>query len=154
MEGYKHLIECHCVLPQYRNLSEPVFHKFVVFSEIDDSGAVVSKLARCENCGAVHKVHDICSSEIMISKEESRNVMTKRDISPSLPKQLIELLEEYQLGTADYEAAKFYIEHQKWGSNIILTREPEEEGTSGKLLVFVGPEKFRIDPYFDRRVAE
>lgn len=154
MEGYKHLIECHCVLPQFRKMAEPIFHKFVVFSEVDDSGAVVAKLARCENCGAVHKVHDICSSEIMTSKEDSRNVLTKKDIAPALPKQLVELLEEYGLGIADYEAARFYIENQKWGSNIVLTREQEEEGSSGKLLVFSGPEKFRVDPYFDRNVAE
>lgn len=154
MQGYKHLIECHCVLPQYRKLDEPIFHKFVVFSEIDDEGMVTPKLVRCENCGAVHKVYDICMSEIATSKEDSKSVITKKDVAPSLPKQLVEVLEEYQMSVADYEAAKFYIENQKWGSSIILTREPEEGGSSGKMLVFVGSEKFRIDPYFDRNVIE
>lgn len=154
MDGYKHLIECHCVLPQFRKMAEPIFHKFVVFSEIDDAGVVVQKLARCENCGSVHKVYDICASEIVISKEDSRSVLTKKDLASALPKQIVELFEEYGLEIADYEAARFYIENQKWGSNIVLTREQEEEGSSGKAIVFVGPDKFRVDPYFERNIIE
>lgn len=148
MEGYKHLIECHCVLPQYRNTTNPIFHKFVVFSVIDDDGAVVSSLSRCENCGAVHKVIDICKSEIMTSKEDSRSLLTKRDLSSSLPAQLVQLFEEYGLSISDYEAAKFYIDNEKWGSTIILNKELEEDGFSGKMLTFVSSEKFRVDPFF------
>ena len=36
VEGVKHLIQCHCVLPQYRNANPPMFHKFVTFSVVDD----------------------------------------------------------------------------------------------------------------------
>ena len=150
MEGYKHIIECHCVLPQYRKSDNPIFHKFVVFSVVDDDGNVVQSLARCENCGAVHKVVDICKSEIMPSKEDSRNVLTKKDISSSLPAQLIQLFDEYSLPTADYEAAKFYIENEKWGSTIILNREREEEGYAGKMVTFISKDKFKIDPFFYR----
>lgn len=148
------MIECHCVLPQYRKMAEPIFHKFIVFSEVHDDGTVEPKLARCENCGAVHRVYDICASEIMTSKEESKGILTKKDLSSSLPKQLIDLLEEYSLGIADYEASRFYIDNQKWGSSIVLTKEKEDDGNSGKVLIFVGPEKFRIDPYFERSVVE
>lgn len=149
MEGYKHLIECHCVLPQFRKMENPVFHKFVVFSELDDEGNVVPKLSQCNNCGAIHKVVDICISEIAPGKDETRSVLTKNDVARSLPKQLVELLEEYQLEVADYEFAKFIIENQKWGSLIVLSKEAEEEGGfAGKTLNFVGPEKYRVDPYF------
>jgi hypothetical protein len=149
MEGYKHLIECHCVLPQFRKMENPVFHKFVVFSELDDEGNVVPKLSQCNNCGAIHKVVDICISEIAPGKDETRSVLTKNDVARSLPKQLVELLEEYQLEVADYEFAKFIIENQKWGSLIVLSKESEEEGGfAGKTLNFVGPEKYRVDPYF------
>lgn len=153
MEGYKHLIQCHCVLPQYRNYNEPVFHKFVVFSIVDESGTVIAKNCQCENCGAVHKVYDICMSEILVGKEEAKSVVTKRDVAFSIPKQLNELLEEYQLGIADFEAAKFFIENERWGATIILTKEPEEDGNSGKILTIVGPEKFRIEPYFERNIV-
>ena len=152
MEGYKHLIQCHCMLPQYRNYKDPIFHKFTVFSVVDDSGTVIAKNCQCENCGVIHKVYDICMSEIASGKDESKSVITKKDLVYSIPKQLSELFEEYQLGVADYEAAKFYIENEKWGSTIVLTREIEEEGYSGKFLTIVGPEKFKIEPYFDRNV--
>lgn len=150
MDGYKHLIECHCVLPQYRNIPNPVFHKFVVFSVVEDDGSVVPSLSRCENCGAVHKVIDICKSEIMTAKEDSRSVLTKRDLSSSLPAQLVQLFEEYSLSTCDYEAAKFYIENEKWGATIILSKEKEDDGFSGKMLTFLSGEKFRVDPFFYR----
>ena len=149
MEGYKHLIECHCVLPQYRKLENPIFHKFVVFSVLDEEGNVIPKMSQCNNCSAVHKVVDICTSEIAPGKDETRSVMTKNDVARSLPKQLVELLEEYQLEVADYEFAKFIIDNQKWGSLIVLSKEIEEDGGfAGKTLNFIGPEKYRIDPYF------
>jgi len=150
MEGYKHLVECHCVLPQYRKSENPIFHKIVVFSEVDESGTVIAKLSRCENCGAVHKVFDICKSEIMISKEDSKNVLTKKDVSASLSKDLVSLFEENELGIADYELAKFYIDNNVWGSAIILTREPDEDGFSGKVVKIMAADRFRVEPYFDK----
>lgn len=150
MEGTKHIIECNCVLPQYRKLDNPVFHKFIVFSVIDDSGSVVPKTVQCENCGTIHKVYDLCYSEIIPGKDETRSVMTKNDIISSLPEQLVRTFEEYNLGIADYEAAKFYLENEKWGSMIVLSKEAEEEGYAGKALTFVSPGKFKIDPYFYR----
>jgi len=149
MQGYKHLIECHCVLPQYRKMENPIFHKFVVFSELDEEGNVLPKMAQCNNCGAIHKVVDICISEIAPGKDEAKSVLTKNDVSRSLPKQLVELLEEYQLEIADYEYAKFIIENQKWDSLIVLSKEAEEAGGfAGKTLKFVGPDRYRVDPYF------
>lgn len=149
MQGYKHLIECHCVLPQYRKMENPIFHKFVAFSVLDDDGNVLPKTVQCNNCGAIHKVVDICVSEIVPGKDEAKSVLTKSDVSRSLPEQLATLLEEYQLEVADYECAKFIIENEKWGSTITLSKEVEESGGyAGKSLNFVGPNKYRIDPFF------
>ena len=143
------MIDCHCVLPQYRKMENPIFHKFVVFSALDEEGNVMPKMAQCNNCGAIHKVVDICVSEIAPGKDEARSVITKNDVARSLPKQLVELLEEYQLEIADYEYAKFIIENQKWGSLIVLSKETEDDGGfAGKTLNFVGPDKYRVDPYF------
>ena len=41
MAGIKHLIECHCMLPQYRNKKDRQYHKFVVFSIIDNADCVI-----------------------------------------------------------------------------------------------------------------
>jgi len=150
MQGYKHLIECHCVLPQYRKMANPIFHKFVVFSVLDEEGNVLPKMAQCNNCGAIHKVVDICVSEIAPGKDEARSVVTKNDVSHSLPQQLVGLLEEYQVEVADYEMAKFIVENKRWGSVIVLSKEAEGDGYAGKVLNFVGQDKYRIDPYFDR----
>jgi len=152
--GYKHLIECHCVLPQYRKSDNPVFHQFPVFSEIDDAGVVVPKVVQCNNCGAVHRVVDMCVSEIALGKDEAKNVLTKRDVSFSLPKDVVSLLEEYQLDVADYEAAKFFIENELWGRSIVLSRENDKDGTSGKILTFVSRDRFKVEPFFDRRFVE
>ncbi len=35
MFGLKHMVECNCILPQYRNQTPAVFHQFVVFSIIN-----------------------------------------------------------------------------------------------------------------------
>ena len=131
-------------------MANPIFHKFVVFSLVDDEGNVVPKMSQCNNCGAVHKVVDICISEIVPGKDETRSVVTKNDVARSLPKQLVEILEEYQLDVADYEMTKHIIENQLWGSLIILSREAEESGGfAGKTLKFAEADKYKIEPYFD-----
>ena len=75
-KGTKHLIQCHCLLPQYRNKPDPVFHKFPVFSVIDESDTVILKYAECNNCGAAHKVYDICKSEILTGRDEARGCLS------------------------------------------------------------------------------
>ena len=84
MFGLKHLIQCHCILPQYKNRKEPVFHKFPVFSIIDNSDTVIVKYAECNNCGAAHKVYDICKSEILTGRDEVRSQLTREDFKFSL----------------------------------------------------------------------
>ena len=73
--GTKHLIQCHCVLPQYRKMDNPIFHKFVVYSKFDEDGKVQHRLARCNNCDAVHRIIDFCRSEI-VTKIEDTDVTT------------------------------------------------------------------------------
>ena len=78
MNGINHLIECQCILPQYKKRNNPPFHRFVVFSIVDDSDDVVEKFSQCNNCGIVHRVYDICKSEIA-SGHESLNSLPSKD---------------------------------------------------------------------------
>ena len=78
-EYVKHLVECHCVLPQYRNRQELVYHKFTVFSLLEDD-SVVEKLVRCNNCDAVHRVFDVCKSEIFIGDLDLTTIRTPHEI--------------------------------------------------------------------------
>ncbi len=147
MEGIKHLIQCHCVLPQYRKRKEPVFHKFVAFSVIDDENEVVSKLVACNNCAAVHRVTEISKSEIVPSKENSRAVVTQAELALSLPKDLAELFKTYNADLATWEEAVFIIDYKKWGTVVTMSREDDDNVVRGKTLEFLGPERFRVSAF-------
>ena len=150
--GIKHLIQCHCMLPQYKNAPEPVFHQFMVFSILDeDSDTVEVKFASCNNCGAVHKIVDICKSEILTGRDEVPTQMSIEDFKFSLPADLYELLVTYNKEIADFEHAQFLLEHEKWNKHIILNREELDDCIQGKLVKFIASDRFRIESYIIKR---
>ena len=149
-KGIKHLIQCHCVLPQYKNSANPVFHKFAVFSVIDESDTVILKYAECNNCGAAHKVYDICKSEILTGRDEVTSRLNKEDFKYSLPGDLFELLNQYDRELSDFEYSQFIIDNEKWDSTIVLSREEMDDHIQGKLLRFISSSKFRIESYLHR----
>ena len=146
-QAYKHLIECHCVLPQFRNREKTLYHKFTVFSIVDESDTVVPSLSQCNNCGTVHKVFDICKSEILAGKDESRGVETKEDVVLSLPSSLVELFASYNLDLPDYQMARFILENEKWDSTVVLSSEAGDDSCEGKILRFLSKDKFRVEPF-------
>lgn len=147
MEGIKHLVQCHCILPQYKNKTEPLFHKFVAFSLVDDGDTVIPKFVNCNNCGALHKVYDICSSELVTNKEDTGQGMKISDFKLSLPADVFSVLTEYGKEIADFEHAQFIMDYEKWGSTIVLVREHADESVQGKLLKFLSSNKFRIESF-------
>ena len=147
MKGVKHLVQCHCLLPQYRNKPDPVFHKFPVFSVIDESDTVIVKYAECNNCGAAHKVYDICKSEILTGRDEVRSQMSVEDFKFSLPEDLYNLLNQYKKELPDFEMCQFILDNNKWDSTIVLSREEMDDTIQGKILRFISNEKFRIESY-------
>lgn len=128
-------------------MKDPVFHKFPVFSVVDESDTVMTKYSNCNNCGAVHKVYDICKSEIVVGRDEIRNVVTVEDFKLSLPSQLFELLIQYEKDVCDFEYSQFIIDEKKWNTSLVLSREEVEDSIQGKCLRFLGEEKFRIESY-------
>lgn len=154
MKGHKHLIQCHCILPQYKKKKNPVFHKFVVFSLIEEeSDTVQVKYAECNNCGALHKIHDICKSEIVVGKEETRLVAKVTDFKLSLPNDLYDVLITYNCELADFEMAQYILDYQKWDYHVVLSREEIEGKTMGKILRFVNIDKFRIESYSNQETV-
>jgi hypothetical protein len=145
MEGVKHLIQCQCILPQYKNQSNPVFHSFVVFSIVDDDGELLPKNAQCNNCGSIHKIVDVCKSEFL-GKDDSKSVMTIKDIESNLPQGVIDILKTYECELATWEHIDFCISNQLWGTKVIISREREGDKISGKLLT-IGEQRHRIEPY-------
>mgnify|MGYP001216643946 CR=1 FL=1 len=146
MEGIKHLVECHCVLPQLKGSKNITYHKFVVFSIIDDSDTVIPKNAKCNNCGVIHNVVDICKSEIEVGFEANA-VITKEDIKLMIPSDLSSILETYDCDIATWENALFLYENNIYDKKIVISRTEEENKIFGKLLKITNNKIFRIEPY-------
>lgn len=146
MQGIKHLIECNCILPQLREKNPPLFHSFVVFSIVSDDDSVKEKYAQCNNCGIIHRVYDICKSEIL-KKEEHVSVQSIVDISYSIPSDLSSILASYKCDLPSWEQAQFIYENEFWGNFVVIARESEGEKVSGKRLLIDGPKKFKIEPF-------
>ena len=145
MEGLKHLIECHCILPQFRNRKEPVFHKFVAFSIIDEEDQIQPKFCQCNNCGVIHKIVDICRSEIIAGMEDSVSIISKSDIKHSLSKNLISILETYKCDIATWENVQFLVENEMWGSEITIEREEIGENIQIKSLKLLSDSRVKIE---------
>ena len=148
--GVKHLVECNCVLPQFRKKNNPPFHSFVVFSIIDAGDVVEPKTVQCNNCGVVHNVVDLCKSEIITGREDC-SFVTIDDIKFMLPAQIKEILETYNCDLPTWEEALFNLQEKKWNSFIVLERKENDGDSEGKLLRFKGQNRFMIEPFIDRR---
>jgi len=154
MKGIKHLIECHCILPQYRYATTIVYHKFVVFSIIDDSDTVIPKFVQCNNCDVIHKVFDICKSEIIAGRDELRSVTTIDEICNMLSENIVETLKSYDVDLATYENVKFILDNKKWGDHVVLARDNVNDETTGKILVFNAENSLRIEPFINRSMID
>jgi len=154
MRGIKHLIQCHCILPQYKERKEPLFHQFVVFSVVDESDTCIPKYVQCNNCGVVHKVVDICRSELVVGRDELATVTNIDDISLTIPEDIRNILATYKADIATWENAQFILQNDIWGSHLVLTKDVLDDDTQGKMLVFNGPNKFNIETFIRKDFVE
>lgn len=152
--GIRHLIECNCILPQFKNRQPVVWHKFPVFSIIDKNNNVIPKFSQCSNCGIIHKITEIGVSEITL-RENMKAIRTINDIKIGLQQDIAGLLEQYNVDLSVWEEAEFIIDNKKWGSTIILSKETENGTTTGKALIFQGhPVLAKIESFFRQEVVE
>lgn len=147
MDFIKHLVECKCILPQFKDKQPPLYHSFIVFSVIEDDGSVQMSFAQCPNCNLIHKVTEIGVSTLL-RKEEMPSIMTIDEIKSSLPESLIKLIQNYDLSLPTWQEINFIMEHELWGQKpVILTKEVVEGTTSGKYLAILGKELFSIKQF-------
>ena len=144
MIGTKHLIQCHCVLPQYRKMLEPVFHKFVAYSKFDENGNISHKLVRCNNCDSVHRIIDLCRSEIVTKIEDTDVIIDEEELKLGLPDKIIKILEKNNSDIATFEAVDHVLEEEAWGSEIVISRQTQGEKINLKILQIKSEDKFRI----------
>ena len=141
-EGIRHLIECHCVLPQYRNKNPPVFHKFIVFSAINDD-QVQKKLAQCNNCGILHRIVDICKSEIVHGLEEGSSLRSIEDLKVSFPQRLSDFLVTQKLDISTWEFIEFLIDN-KLEKDVVINKTEAGDITQLKILQINADGTFKI----------
>ena len=140
------MVECHCILPQFRTHPNPPFHKFIVFSMIDDGDTVIKKHAKCNNCGVMHDVFDIGKSQVLAGQEAGA-VLEIKDIELMMPSSLSDILKSYNCDLPIWEHVLFILQNDLWGTDVILTRDSEGDSISGKVLKFVTNGNYQIYPY-------
>jgi len=146
IRGQKHLIKCRCVLPQFKQLANPPQHQFTVFSLIKNDDTI-TKYSQCNNCGIIHKVIDVCKSEILSSKENIGSLIKIEDIKSSLHVNIINVLEVNFADIATWEAVQFIVENKNWGEFVVITSEIEDEEIHGKYIRVLGESLCKIETF-------
>jgi len=149
MKSYiKHLIECNCILPQYKNSTPPIFHKFIVFSELEKESKLIASYAKCNNCGAVHRIFEVNKSETT-KNENTKGLISKDELKLSLPEKISIILEKYDSDLTVWQEINFLIENKIWGREVILLKEIEETSKQKRILLttllIAGEKLFKIN---------
>lgn len=147
----KHIVECNCVLPQFQNRHPVIFHKFVVFSVIEEDKFLPS-FAQCNNCSGVHHVTEVNESRL-VAKENTRNLPDEEEIKASLSTRLVGLIEKYKPELPTLQEIAFIFQEEMWGSIVVLSKEKEGNTVFGKTLMIAGPELFKIDSFLEEIVT-
>lgn len=141
----RHLIECHCILPIYKNKKPIFYHKFAVYSKLDEkTGKVIPKYVNCNNCGVTHYVTEFCKSEIKIGKEDVSSVRSIADISHSIPENILKILNSNNVSLDVYEEVEDVIDNCLYPRNVVLSREILGEDYHYKILDMQSELKFKI----------
>ena len=147
MKDYiSHLLECQCILPVYNKVEKPVYHNFVVFSLMEE-GLLEEKYVECNNCGIIHRVFDLCKSEIAVGHESLNSLPRIEDFKLMLPSSVVNVLDNYNAEIYTWEQAAFIINYEKVNESIILSSDEVKGKLQGKKLVYKGNSKFAIEPF-------
>lgn len=155
MSNYiKHLIECQCILNIFKNKTKTVYHKFKVFSEINKNDEVKEKYVMCNNCDILHRVYEVCKSEIKWGNENLKSlVTTKEDIKFNLEsrdkEKIVLELEKNNIDLCEWEYVEYLIENDKEGQ-IILNKNEIDNNIVYNILYIKG-ESFSIKKEIQQR---
>lgn len=142
----KHIISCKCILPQYKTIDPPAFHKFVVFSIIEEDGSLEPHYAQCNNCGVVHRITEVGQSRI-IKKETLPSIITIEDLRATLPPKLVGILELHDCSLAVWQEADFIIKNKLWGRGFVLAKELDGSTLLGKYVVILGEQLYDVKAF-------
>lgn len=153
LSGQKHLVQCRCVLPQFRHAKEPLLHQFAVFSVIEDD-QVVQKLVQCNNCGVVHRVFDLNKSEILSGVEDLSAVVNIDDVKESLSQELVARLEQFELDVATWEHVKFVCDRELWGSVVVVATDSAGGFKQHKYIRILGRQLYNVDTVLNQEYVQ
>jgi hypothetical protein len=146
--GQKHLIKCRCILPQFKQRQNPPPHHFIVFSILDEeAGSVETKYSQCNNCGTIHKIVDICKSEIQSGKENMNSLIRLEEIKPSLHSNFSSILEANNADLATWESVQFIVENKQWGNYVVLSTDNENDEIYGKYIRILGESICKVENF-------
>lgn len=151
--GMKHMVRCRCVMPQFKRLPEPPVHQFVVFSIVEDD-KVLPKFVQCNNCGIIHKIVDMCKSEIIKTRESMGSLMTLEDVQAGMHKDLSTILQSNGADLPSWEAARFIYDNKRWGEIVVLNTDAEEGTRQGKYLQIIGENLFKVNSFSREEIAK
>lgn len=109
-----------------------------------DGEDIDEKFIICDNCGSVHRVFDMCRSEIMTKHEMILSVRTIPEIKMSLDNDVSELLEKNNCHVSTWENVEFIIDNELVETPVIINRENLNGKTSIKILELKKNKKFKI----------
>mgnify|MGYP003148429700 CR=1 FL=1 len=144
MPGIKHLVECHCKLVIFKNIDHDIYHKFPVYSKINEYGKIIEKFRKCNNCDALHKIYDIGKSEIFPGKDQSETIMKIEDFKYSLDSIIFNFLKDNNSDISNYYHIKDIIEEKRWGENVVIKRDIIDEKTQVKYITIESKNNFKI----------
>jgi hypothetical protein len=144
MAGIKHLIECHCYLVIYKNNEKIINHKFSVYSKFDNNNKIIKKLAKCNNCEALHNIIGVGKSEIYAGKDQTTVTLTIDDIAMMIPVRITNVLRASNIDISDWEHALDIINEKRWGEYIVLKRDIIGERQQVKVLEILSENKFKL----------
>lgn len=145
-EYIKHLVSCKCILPQFKNSSPVIYHRFIAFSELDEYGLIIPSYAQCTNCGSIHKIIEVGKSSI-INKEEMKSLPTIEDIKLNIPERLANVLIQSDVPLSTWQEVQFILENKLWGRMVVLAKEREEDSMFIKYMIILGENLFKVDTY-------
>jgi hypothetical protein len=141
--GVKHLIECHCELPIFKNEKDIIYHKILVYSKIIDD-KIVEKIVSCDNCNTLHKVYDVCKSDIVKGgKDINKAAVSIEELELQIPDKIVKILEKNQCTLPIYEEIVDAIDQNISDHNIVISREIIEEKYQVKILN-INKGKFKV----------
>lgn len=140
----RHLIKCRCILAQNKSTASPKAFSFVTCSLIID-GVVQQSFAECPNCGILHKIVDICRSEIINKGDLVGVAKTVDDLKLSLPEKLSSILSAHELDISTWQHAANIIEHELWGHFVVLKRETIGSDELIKFIRILSPTLFKVE---------